>query len=158
AESLCASDARRRWSRYAWRKAESRIARDYSLHILLSGGLWRTFTSRGNADWPACWPEMESIKFASRDWRNLFKFEGLGRHGQSSRQRGSVLFEAGFTPKLAYAGQGMNCYDFVPGTPLRASDLSTEVLDRMAVYCAFRNSEFRAPRQTGSLEKMVRFN
>jgi hypothetical protein len=156
--TLCAPEAARRWKRYKWKKAESSIGYSYANEIPLSGGLWRNLLLQSNAEVPACWPEMESIKFLSPDRQHLSKFEGLGQHGERARQRGSVLFEAGFGPQLSSAGQGTSRYAFVSGTPLQAFDLSSEVLDRIASYCAFRSSAFAAERQSDTLDEMVRFN
>jgi hypothetical protein len=53
----------------------------------------------------------------------------------------------------------MSSYEFLPGTPLANRDISTDALDRIAEYCAFRVSEFRSDRRVDrQFDEMVRFN
>jgi hypothetical protein len=155
---LCARDAGQRWRRYRWKNVGSTIAEAYSDHLCLSGGSWRGTLLSPCAVWPACWPEMESLKFISRDRHFLFKFEGLGRHGERNRQRAEALFAAGFSPKPAEANAGMAGYEFVCGAPLSRSGVSTDVLDRIAKYCAFRAISFPATAASDQLTEMLRFN
>jgi hypothetical protein len=155
---LCARDAARRWPRYKWQKAESTIARACSQQISLSGGSWRNELLGCEAEWPACWPEMEALKSLSLDREHVFKFEGLGTHGERAHQRVRALFDAGFSPRPEQMHHGMTRYDFISGCPLNRSDVSTEVLNRMAEYCAFRVSNFQTPAQPSQLTQMVRFN
>ncbi|HVN20947.1 MAG TPA: hypothetical protein VMU05_19330 [Dongiaceae bacterium] len=156
--ALCATDAARRWERYTWQRVDSRIAHSYASHIPLSGGLWRNLFLSSESAWPACWPEMEGIKFLSGDRKHFSKFEGLGHHGERARERASALFDAGFSPPFTDAGQGMSQYEFVIGPLLAASNVSKEILDQIARYCAYRASEFGAKQQLEPLEEMVGHN
>jgi hypothetical protein len=156
---LCASNAVSRWKEFSWRRVSSRISQRFKDSTSLSGGEWRKLLLDQRAEQPACWPEMDAAKFWSPDRKNVFKFEGLGEPGRQIRQRSWITHEAGFGAPVDDAGDGMSCYEFVPGRPLDRSDLSTLVLDRIAEYCAFRAREFSHDRAAdGQLEEMVRFN
>jgi len=171
---LCAADARARWGRFEWRRVASRISERFKNATSLCGGAWREFflPDRINAcetshlsrsarrrDAAPVWPEMDGVKYWSRDHRRVLKFEGLGEIGSEIRERSRVISEAGFGPGVEDAGDGMSSYEFVPGRAMAASDLSTAVLDRMAGYCAFRAGALRSHRiPDGQLEEMVRFN
>ena len=155
---LCARDAVRRWGRYNWRSTDSTIGRMYSEHIPVSAGAWRNEFLVYRSQWPSCWPEMESLKFLSSDRSCVFKFEGLGQHGERSRLRAEALYNAGFSPRPIATEQGMTRYDVVSGVPLSRDVLAIEVLDRIADYCAFRAENFGAFTQNDELAEMVRFN
>ena len=155
---LCAHDATRRWLRYRWRKAGSTITRAYSDYPPLSSGSWRGELLAARAEWPASWPEMERLKFFAPDHHHILKFDGLARHGERNRQRAQALFEAGFAPRPVQAKAAMAAYEFVPGSPLTPAELSTEVLERMAEYCAFRARFLRAEAQGDPLTEMLRCN
>ena len=74
------------------------------------------------------------------------KFDGLGRFGNTVRERAELLCHAGFGPKPTKSTDGLTQYDFVSGTPLTRSDISLEVLETIARYCAFRAREFHTSR------------
>ena len=171
---LCASDAGARWGRFEWRRVASRISERFKNATSLCGGAWRQFflpvridgceipclsrTERGRDAAPV-WPEMDGVKYWSRDRTRVFKFEGLGEIGTEIRERSRVISEAGFGPGVEDARDGMSSYEFVPGKALAVPDLSTAVLDRMAEYCAFRAAALRSDHTLdGQLEEMVRFN
>jgi hypothetical protein len=155
---LCADDATRRWVRFKREAAHSTIARTYSDHISLSNGSWREILPPRGVARPACWTEMERLKFLASDHRYVFKFDGLGLYGEHNRKRAEALFEAGFAPKPTQAKAGMASYDFVPGFPMTRADLSTEVLDRIADYCAFRTCTFHTESRDDQLIQMLQFN
>ena len=157
-EQLCAPDAARRWPRYNWRKTGSTICRTYSDQISVSGGTWRNEFLGSHTPWPACWPEMESLKFLDPERAYLVKFEGLGRQGQNNFRRAEVLFARGFAPRAERTEAGMTRYEFIPGSRLNRAVPSTEVLNRIAEYCAFRACNFPASGQSDQLAEMVRFN
>lgn len=157
-ERLCATEASTRWQRFRSNCVPSRISQRFQHATRLSGGLWREFLLT-HAEHPACWPEMEAVKFLSQDARDLFKFEGFGEVGHEVRGRGSALHHGGFSPPVEDGGDGMSCYRFVQGTSLTRSDLSAGVLERIAEYCAFRVGEFRSHAAAdGVVEEAVRFN
>lgn len=156
---LCAPDAARRWGRFRWKKAPSRIHERFSSLRSLSAGAWRGLFVDEVADWPPCWPEMETSKFLSSDGTRIFKFEGFGSFGIAAREGANAICEAGFGPQIENGAEGMNVYRVMRGRPYTRSQLSSSLLDHMAEYCAFRRSAFRAPRHNSTaIEEMVRFN
>src|SRR3954454_18955624 len=157
-EQLCASDAVRRWKRYPSRKVESSIWHNYAGQIPFGGGAWRRIVLPAAAQWPSCWPEMERVKFLSPERTHVSKFEGIGPHGERARERARALAEVGFSPTVEDVGDGMTRYPFFPNAPLAPSDLSADILEHLARYCAFRAHNFQTRRPAESLEEMVRFN
>jgi hypothetical protein len=109
----------------------------------LNGGAWRESLLGSGRPWPACWPQMERIKFLSPDGRQILKFDGLGRYGQKVRDRADCLFQAGLGPSVEDGGDGLTASLFISGQPLARSDLSISVIERMARYCAKRASLFK---------------
>jgi hypothetical protein len=101
---------------------------------------------------------MERFKFLSRDKRSIFKFEGFGRFGDEVLQRVQSLATAGFGPSAEAAGDGMIRYQFIPGTLIGASEVSNDLLEHIARYCAFRKPEFAVREQSTQLAEMFRFN
>lgn len=157
-QQLCARDAAQRWRRYHWRHTRSTIRRTHSGQISVSGGAWRHQFLGSRSPWPACWPEMESLKFLDPERLYLVKFEGLGPPSRNNLQRAEVLFGRGFAPQASRTEAGMTRYEFIPGCPLSCALQSTEVLDRIAEYCAFRAAYFPASVESDQLAEMVRFN
>lgn len=159
ARQLCAPNAYSRWKKFKWQRVQSRISRRFENSISLSGGAWRDLLLPTQREKPACWPEMDEAKHWSQDRKILFKFEGLGEFGSLARGRSHAIYEAGFGPCTRDASDGMSSYGFISGRPLARSDLSSEVLNRIAGYCAFRLAEFKincAP--DDKIEEMLRFN
>jgi hypothetical protein len=102
---------------------------------------------------------MERLKFLSPDRRSIFKFEGFGRFGEEVLSRAQVLARVGFGCYAEDAGDGMIRYPLMEGLPASAGDVSTQVLRRLAHYCAFRAAEFRSPGSAPTqLPGMLRFN
>lgn len=156
---LCTSDASLRWRKFGWKCVASRISERFKESTRLSGGLWRDLFLSGWVEKPACWLEMDAVKYWSRNGRDLFKFEGFGEGGRKVRDRAAALCAAGFGPGVEDGGDGMSCYQFLPGIALARRDLSTKVLDRLAAYCAFRATEFASGRAAeGFVEDMAAFN
>ncbi len=156
---LCAINAAQRWRQFRWTKVPSRIWQQYRGIIALHTGAWRKTLLSPGSEWPACWPEMEHLKFLSPDRGHLFKFDGIGHFGERVRERANAVWRSGFGPKAENAGDGMTAYEFIAGTPLERSCVSAEMLDHIAEYCAFRASEFRADGDSGKiLEQMATFN
>jgi hypothetical protein len=142
-DALYTANAAQRWSRFHWRCTPSTRYSDIQ-GSPWSAGQWRADLYRSEEDWPASWPQLERIKF--RNPKYLLKFDGLGRFGNSVRERAELLFHSGFGPKPTKSADGLTQYDFVSGTPLTRSDISLEVLETIARYCAFRAREFRTSR------------
>ncbi len=152
-------NAAERWNRFTFRKVYSRLRDRFGAFIPLSGDAWRKYFLGCEKNWPASWQMMESLRFFSPDREHIFKFEGLGASGAESLGRAHTINKAGFGPRVEDAGEGIHRYDFVPGRPLMASDLSSEILDQLWSYCAFRAEEFESPTECGTeLQNMVQFN
>ena len=155
--ALCAPDAAERWQRFHWRCVTSQVHEKYRDHVYFGADSWRARHFRAD-EWPACWRQMERLKFLSPDGATLYKFEGLGRFGREVRERSQRIAEFGFGCRGENAGDGMTAYACVRGHPLRANDLNQETVSRIAEYCAHRR-EFVAPDPVRQqLPEMVAFN
>lgn len=155
--ALRAPDAARRWQRYHWRCVTSQVHEKYRDHVYFGADSWRARHFRAD-EWPACWRQMERLKFLSPNGATLYKFEGLGRFGHEVRERSERIAELGFGCRGENAGEGMTAYACVHGHPLRAQHLNNEIICKMAEYCAHRR-EFVAPDPVQQqLPEMVAFN
>ncbi len=158
-DQLCAREAALRWRKFSWRSVQSGIYERFRRMTPLSGGQWRRALLPADADWPPSWQEMESLKFWSDDRQSIFKFEGLGEVGMRVRDRARVLHGCGFGPEVHDADDGMTCYRYIDGRTLTTSQLSRDVLDRIAEYCAFRASAFKGVKHgDDQIRQMVRHN
>jgi hypothetical protein len=157
-EALCASAAAVRWNKFKFLAAANQHSRFHDCSYIGSGEWRRVFMPQRSA-WPACWPQMERLKFLSEDRKLLYKFEGLGRVGDAVRNRAGKVAEAGFGCPVQDAGDGFSAYTVIPRSALTAQDLSSDLLERIAQYCAFRASEFSASGlRPDALAEMLRFN
>lgn len=157
-DKLCARKAPERWLRYKSHTASSRMAAQHSDLRSLGGGAWREIFLPRTVEWPACWAEMESSKFISRDSKNFFKFEGLGPAGAAMRRRAVALSDAQFGPLYEASKEGVSRYRVVAGRPLHITDLSGEIIDQIADYCSFRAKRFHAANEPTDLKQMLAFN
>ncbi|GAC1431713.1 MAG: hypothetical protein NVS1B11_01290 [Terriglobales bacterium] len=166
-QQLCCRDAVSRWSNYQFHACSQGIPSQFANHFSLGAGEWRRVLVGEVSQWPPSWPQMERLKFLSRDRMSFFKFEGLGRVGEIARERIALLHSAGFSPDGKDCGNGFVRYDFIHGRHPLSDDISSGFLERVAQYCAFRDSEFRASRSDSSpaiaehanpLGKMAQFN
>jgi hypothetical protein len=155
---LCADDAVRRWKNFHFLAATSRIGSRFSDDIFVGAGEWRRKLLPEAAMWPACWPQMERVKFLSPDGTRLYKFEGLGPIGEAVQRRSRLVDEAGFGCSVMDAGDGFSCYAMAEAAPMTAEEVDPIVLDRIAQYCAFRAAEFGTAGAPEPLAEMVRFN
>jgi hypothetical protein len=156
--SLVARDAPARWPRFNSYYVQPNDQLPEDVEVYVAGGIWRAHFIGAESEWPASWTQTERLKFLSRDRRRLYKFEGLGRFGAEVYARSMQLAASGFGPRPQEQANGFVAYPVVPGRILRREDLSTEVLDRMARYCAFRATEFRVQRPPTMLHPMLQFN
>ncbi|MCU1298168.1 MAG: hypothetical protein JWO91_2446 [Acidobacteriaceae bacterium] len=157
---LRARDAAARWHLFRFLKCGPTSYSRFGTHTYIGGGDWRKVLLHDPAGWPACWPQMERLKFLSPDGTAFFKFEGLGKFGETVQQRARLLADSGFGCPLDDAEEdGFILYKALTPGPLPSSKTSLEVLERIARYCAFRASEFRS-KNCGStlLAEMVAFN
>lgn len=158
---LCARDAAARWNSYQASYVAPATHLPAEAGIYIGGGYWRhELMKRDPSYWPASWSQMERLKFLAPDRRTVFKFEGFGRFGAEIRQRACTLSEAGYIPPHSSAFDGFAANPLMQGEILTSSELSQEVLERMAAYCAFRASAFRVheARSADQIETMLRFN
>ncbi len=88
---------------------------------------------------------MEKLKFLSKDGQRLLKFEGFGRFGKEVHSRAERVGEAGFGPRPIAADAGFSIYPLLEGESLLSGRLSTEIITRIAKYCAFRKNELQSP-------------
>ncbi len=125
----------------------------------IAGGIWRARVFGDERNWPASWTQMEKLKFLSNDGQRLLKFEGFGRFGKEVHSRAEAVGEAGFGPKPIAADAGFSIYSLLEGESLLSGSLSTEVITRIANYCAFRKKELQSQTALSKeLETMLCFN
>jgi hypothetical protein len=158
-ESLCAQDAAARWRGFRFLHTIPCVNTRFENCLYVGGGEWRKCMVDQAGSWPESWTQMERLKFLSPDRRKFFKFEGMGPSGADVRDRAFTLADAGFSPKLADAGDGFLAYEMSNGEQLCREHLSEALLKHFARYCAFRLSEFPAPQpEPAELGRMVEFN
>ena len=155
--ALRAPDAARRWGRYQWQRVTSQVHEKYRDHLYFGADDWRA-RHFAEHEWPACWTQMERLKFVAPSAATLYKFEGLGRFGGEVRERWQWLAEAGFGCRAENAGDGMTAYPHVHGALLRPSDLGSGILNRIAEYCCYRRQFLAANPAPQQLPEMVTFN
>jgi len=158
-EGLCSPGAATRSLQFRWECVKPNFYAQVNQSTWLGGGVWRASLLEDAPDWPACWPQMERLKFFSDDGKHVLKFDGLGRFGSRARQRAKCVADAGFGPAVQDAGNGLSAYSFIAGRPLTQAGLSKQLIELMGRYCAYRHSEFRTNNTPkNDLEQMVRFN
>ena len=159
ANTLCARDAAARWGTFRFFWPEASVYKRFWDHVYVGGGDWRGVMLGETPDWPACWPQMERLKFLSPDRRYLYKFEGFGRFGEEVLARANAMAHAGFGLSAEDGGDGLLRYPVVQGKVLHGGEISRPLLEHMARYCAFRASDFRLQRAPMTqLPAMVGFN
>src|SRR5581483_6486704 len=158
-ESLCAQGAVERWKQFRYVVTTPSFSNRFEDWRYLGNGDWRMYFCSSEQEWPETWTQMERFKVLSPDRREFVKFEGMGRIGKEVRQRAIALAEAGFSPPSSDFGDGFVSYAAVQGKHLRKSDLTLDVLEQIARYCAFRVAEFRCREgHSSELEKMLVYN
>jgi len=151
---LIASDAEVRWQRYTTCAITPHTSIPRERGAALHGGAWRA-RWLGSAPWPAVWPELERLKFLTPDGLGIAKYEGLGRTGRAAVTRADLLHGADWGPAGLADKRGFVRYERV-GRPLDASELSLELVDHIADYCAWRATQMGAePIATDELAAMV---
>jgi hypothetical protein len=146
-DALWANDAARRWQRFRCVPVANEVRRPDHAIEFIGGGQWRSRLIGNDSEWPASWPSFERLKYlspAARDERRMFKFAGLGHYGEVVFERERKIAAAGFGPMPRAESDGFVSYPWIEGRPLSANDLSSEILIRLAEYCAFRLRVFAA--------------
>jgi len=149
-DMLCAENAARRWQRFRCIVAGGEARRPSGAEEFIGGGQWRSRAFTNEFEWPASWTSFERLKYlssAQQGERRLFKFAGLGHYGDVVLERERKVAVAGFGPMPREESDGFISYPWgvSPKTssgPLSASDLSAQMLARLAEYCAFRQRAF----------------
>jgi hypothetical protein len=155
---LKAPNAARRWPRFRACYLPGSKRLPAGAEISLQAGRWRSAFLPRDYHWPTSWTTLERSKFLSTDRRWFFKFEGFGKYGESARQRGRILSQAGFSICPEAAGHGFTRYQVVTGTPLAASHLTRPLLEHLARYCAFRAATMTTSSPASDLAAMARHN
>jgi len=144
-EALCANDVARRWRRFRCVPVAGEARRPAAAVDFVGGGHWRDRLIANEFAWPSSWTSFERLKYlspAERDQRRMFKFAGLGHYGEVVFEREWRIGAAGFGPMPRAESDGFVSYPWIEGRPLSASGLSSEILIRLAEYCAFRQHAF----------------
>jgi hypothetical protein len=144
-DTLCASDAARRWQRFRCVPVAGEARRPVEAVDFIGGGHWRNRLIANEFERPASWTSFERLKYLSPAGHNeprMFKFAGLGHYGDGVFARERKIAAAGFGPMPRAESDGFVSYPWIQGRPLSASDLSSEILIRLAEYCAFRRHAF----------------
>ena len=142
---LCAENAARRWQRFRCIPAGGEARRPTEAVDFIGGGQWRSRVYPSKSEWPATWTNFERLKYLSsvpQGEQRLFKFTGLGHYGDAVLEREKKVAAAGFGPMPREESDGFVSYPWIDGRPVAASDLSSEILARLADYCAFRQRAF----------------
>jgi hypothetical protein len=155
--SLRAPCAAERWPRFHFRAVSPAPILPPGAVLDVGGGAWRSHIFSPDSQ-PATWTQLESAKYMSADGHRLFKFHGYGDYGEAIAARAAKLASARFSPPLLALETGFGVYDFIPGRTLAPSDLSPELLHRLAEYCAFRAREFRSNETAPELSTMAAWN
>ena len=159
AESLCAEDAAKRWKCMHFVSTMPSVSSRFKDFSYLGGGDWRLFSFDHEEEWPESWTQMERLKFLSPDGHQFFKFEGMGPIGSEVRERAFSLAKNGFSPTVSDAGNGFLSYQNIVGRNLLAQAVSPSVLERIALYCSFRVSNFTYSTPfVSELGNMLEFN
>jgi hypothetical protein len=135
---LLAPNAVQKYSRFIHYNSQYDSRLNEQKTAFIGDGMWREKFLPADAVWPGSWTGMERSKFISNDGQRLFKFHGYGRFGEEVGARLNTIAQAGFGPEYLGPQQGFGCTRIVPGRPAKRADLSTDLLSRMAEYCAFR--------------------
>jgi hypothetical protein len=146
-DALCANDASRRWQRFRCVPVANEVRRPDQAIEFIGGGQWRARLIANESEWPASWTSFERLKYLSsteRDELRIFKFAGLGHYGDAVLEREQRVAAAGFGLMPRAESDGFVSYPQIDGRPLSASDLSADIMVRLAEYCAFRLRAFAA--------------
>jgi adenine/guanine phosphoribosyltransferase-like PRPP-binding protein len=138
-DRLVAADAASRWRRFQFHQVPA-AAKPEGLRYLKDHD-WRS-EFIPEREWPACWRQLTPAIYLTGSGDALWKFEGLGTHGELASARAHSLADAGFLPEIVGRERGLIGYRFLPGTHLHRHDLNPEILNHVARYIAFRKSAF----------------
>jgi hypothetical protein len=152
-------NASERWPRYRFvpTSVEPVLPKDAGQSI--GGGWWRRLFLADFTDQPASWTQLEMSKYLSKDRKNFYKFEGFGHFGEEIGERAKTLERLGFGPRYLGNEDGFGKYELLVGELLRQRDISANVLEAMAKYCALRGREMvTSSREDSKLPEMLAWN
>ena len=144
-DALCAENAACRWQRFRCIPVAGEARRPAEAVDFIGGGQWRSRAFTNESKWPAAWTSFERLKYLSsseHEERRIFKFAGLGHYGDAVMEREKKIAAAGFGPMPREESDGFISYQWIEGRPLSSSDLSAQILARLAEYCIFRQRAF----------------
>jgi len=149
-DALCATDAARRWQRFRCIPVGGEARRPDQAMECAGGGQWRNRLIANEAEWPASWTSFERLKYLSptgQGDQRLFKFAGFGHYGDAVFERERKVAAAGFGPMPREESDGFTSYPWIfsagmNSRPMSESDLNSDIMARMAEYCAFRLRAF----------------
>ncbi len=161
-DALCATNAARRWQRFHCIPVAGEARRPAGAVDFIGGGQWRSWVFANESEWPAAWTSLERLKYLSlsgEDERRIFKFAGLGHYGDAVLERERKVAAAGFGSMPREDSDGFVSYPLIEGRPLSLSDLSTEIMAKLAEYCAVRMRAFNVELfSLSSLQEMADHN
>ena len=162
ADGLCSDNAASRWQRYRNVAVAGESRRPSEAQVFIGGGGWRTRLFADRAAWPATWTSFERLKYLTAGDSaepRLYKFAGFGHYGDRVFEREQAIAAAGFGPLPRREADGFVSYPWMDGRAMSSRDLSKQVLERLAHYCAFRLREFPAELSNlGPLQQMAEHN
>jgi hypothetical protein len=161
-DALCAENAACRWRRFRCIPVSNEPRRPTAAVEFIGGGQWRSRTCVSESEWPAAWTSLERLKYLSspeQGERRCFKFAGLGQYGDVVFERERKVAAAGFGLMPCEESDGFVSYPWIETRPLASSDLSAQILARLAEYCAFRRRTFAAELSNlDAVKKMAQHN
>jgi hypothetical protein len=159
---LMARDAAARWSRFrVCTTSRGTPPASFGDALDVSGGGWRQHVFASEREWPFVWAATERRKLLVPARSQLVKFVGLPPYGEGPLARGRALAAAGFSPPVEAIAGGYLSQRWAPGVVRsRARSLvTTEFLDRVVEYLAFRSRAFPAvAADAAELDAMMRQN
>jgi hypothetical protein len=124
----------------------------------LAGGSWRALRCPNAASYPACWANLERVKYRTSTGRTLVKFEGFGGYADATWRRAVMLAEGGWSPRVRRFEPGYFGYEWLEGRLPEARDRSW-LLPRLAEYVTFRSRALsHSGAEVAPLEHMLRVN
>ena len=157
-QNLRAPRAAERWPRFRFISADNAPILPAEAQEEIGGGLWRRVMLEDFENQPASWTQLEAAKYLPEDRRHFFKFHGYGHYGEAISERAKKLAERNFGPRFLGLYLGFGKYEFVQGRMLTLADRNSELLARLAEYCAFRKKEFSAEECDRELVAMANWN
>jgi hypothetical protein len=156
---LKSARAAERWPRFRFIATDEEPVVPVGIGESIGGGYWRRIFLEDFENQPASWTQLEMSKYLSADRRAFYKFEGFGHFGEEIGERSRTLERFGFGPKYLGNEDGFGKYEVLDGRLLGAEDLSNEVLQTMARYCAMRGREMSTVnREKSRLPEMLAWN